>query len=47
MNNAGKYTNKLVRVKNGKCEIFTLTLYVPCIMSQCVDKPTRCNTAYE
>ena len=24
-----------------------LTLYVPCIMFQCVDKPTRCNTSYE
>ena len=24
-----------------------LTLYVPCIMFQCVDKPTRCNTYYE
>ena len=24
-----------------------LKLYVPCIMFQCVDKPTRCNTSYE
>ena len=24
-----------------------LPLYVPCIMFQCVDKPTRCNTSYE
>ena len=24
-----------------------LTLYVPCIILQCVDKPTRCNTSYE
>ena len=24
-----------------------LTLYVPCIMFQCVDKPTRCSTSYE
>ena len=26
---------------------FNLTLYVPRIMFQCVDKPTRCNTSYE
>ena len=24
-----------------------LTLYLPCIMFQCVDKLTRCNTSYE
>ena len=24
-----------------------LTLYVPCIVFQCVDKPTRFNTSYE
>ena len=24
-----------------------LKLYVPCIMLQYVDKPTRCNTSYE
>ena len=24
-----------------------LTLYIPCIMFQCVDKPTRCNTSCE
>ena len=33
------------------CEIrnksLYLTLYVPCIIFQCVDKPTRCNTSYE
>ena len=28
-------------------KVFLLTLYVPCIMFQCVDKPTRCNTSYE
>ena len=27
--------------------IYNLTLYIPCIMFQCVDKPTRCNTSYE
>ena len=27
--------------------INNLTLYVPCIIFQCVDKPTRCNTSYE
>ena len=27
--------------------IVNLTLYVPRIMFQCVDKPTRCNTSYE
>ena len=26
---------------------FNLTLYVPCIILQCVDKPTRCNTSYK
>ena len=26
---------------------FNLTLYVPCIMFQCVDKLKRCNTSYE
>ena len=25
----------------------SLTLYVPCIKLQCVDKPTRCNTSYD
>ena len=30
-----------------KVRKFILTLYVPCIMFQCVDKPTRCNTSYE
>ena len=29
-----------------KCYYF-LTLYVPCIVLQCVDKPTRCHTSYE
>ena len=28
-------------------EAIFLTLYVPCIMFQCVDKPTRCITSYE
>ena len=27
--------------------LFNLNLYVSCIMFQCVDKPTRCNTSYE
>ena len=27
--------------------IIDLPLYAPCIMFQCVDKPTRCNTSYE
>ena len=30
-----------------KFQLFNLTLYVPCIILQCVDKPTRCNTSYE
>ena len=34
------------RVKRIKM-IYFLTLYVPSIMFQCVDKPTRCNTSYE
>ena len=25
----------------------SLTLYIPCIMFQCVDKPTRSNTSYK
>ena len=29
------------------CTISNSTLYVPCIMFQCVDKPTRCNTSYD
>ena len=27
--------------------LFDLTVCVPCIMFQCVDKPTRCSTSYE
>ena len=41
-------------IRNGVCAsgwyvmmLGNLTLYVPCIMFQCADKPTRCNTSYE
>ena len=34
-------------VTNDKNTLNNLTLYVPCIMFQCVDKPTRYNTSYE
>ena len=27
--------------------ILYLTLYVRCVLFQCVDKPTRCNTSYD
>ena len=32
---------------NGSTKSFNLTLYVPCIILQCVDEPTRCTASYK
>ena len=37
----------LQNVIEWKNNSLNLMLYVPCIMFQCVDKPTTCNTSYE
>ena len=40
-------TSVLSLLKFGYLMRVNLTFYVHCIMFQCVDKPTRCNTSYE
>ena len=36
-----------LRLKSPESDICNLTMYVSCILFQCVDKPTRCNISYE
>ena len=46
----GTYSQQTVQFAQQTVSLYTslhLTLYVSCIMFQCVDKQTRCNTSYE